>query len=649
MSEKNTAADGGTGVNGSVNRRTFLKTSGAAGAMAVGLGAGFAGTAAGGLAEFSELSVDAQNRIVRDDTGEVFKIRGLNVPDPKRMAITEQMRGKTMKGLINMITDNTNGWHPRAIRLPAQPTDIGEHPNGNTGPTWEEFAPEVIENETNEFMTMDRRLMRPAQPDEYPNGAFTRDQLETYLEEYYDPIVEHCKDRGVYCIVDFHRHWHEQPPGDGEGSGPTGMGPEGDAEAENHLPYDSPYTLYWAYNEYYGEDEPASWGYVDQKFRNNMDAGYVSQEMIDSGDTPYTQWQVNQDLVDEALMFWDVVAERYADKEHVIFEPYNEPTAPGIWGPVEDYGANKLKPLWDVFVEDFATPLIDKIREYTTDKHIMMGVPGWCQGTQGVHWREFPDDNLSVVWHNYAGHEASKQENWLNDECIGQGCWEPEESQGLQNAMDVHPVSVTEFGWQDPEYTMDELGEEVNISKWLQGSTAGKGSTKEYGRPMMEAIETDDRISWVAWCADARWLPTMFRADFKLQEGNFELTNGSFYETPESEFPVNCEDMPCDWKLWQNPNMGQHVKDVLAEYKGDNVPFETTELDGGTGGGSFGEDATDPDGDGLYEDVNGNEQIDFPDVNALFQNTSNTDDTRFDFDEDGDVDLDDVLTLFEMV
>ncbi|WP_159077035.1 sialate O-acetylesterase [Halococcoides cellulosivorans] len=60
-------------------------------------------------------------------------------------------------------------------------------------------------------------------------------------------------------------------------------------------------------------------------------------------------------------------------------------------------------------------------------------------------------------------------------------------------------------------------------------------------------------------------------------------------------------------------------------------------------------DATDPDGDGLYEDINGNRQLDFPDVNLLFQNTDDTNDAKFDFDGDGDVDMQDVLALFEMV
>ncbi|AWB27528.1 glycoside hydrolase family 9 protein [Halococcoides cellulosivorans] len=63
--------------------------------------------------------------------------------------------------------------------------------------------------------------------------------------------------------------------------------------------------------------------------------------------------------------------------------------------------------------------------------------------------------------------------------------------------------------------------------------------------------------------------------------------------------------------------------------------------------------ATDPDGDGKYEDVNGNGKVDFPDVNTLFQNTDTASQQGnlefYDFNGDGGVDLDDVLALFELI
>ncbi|WP_240550469.1 cellulase family glycosylhydrolase [Halomicrobium salinisoli] len=641
-----------------------MKATGAAGALAVGVGPGLTGSAAGNIDPegFKALEINSDNQIVTED-GEVFKMRGLNVPDPKRVEITKNVRGKDFEQQLDMVTDNANGWHPRVIRIPAQPTDIGEHPNGNTGPEMSEFSEEIASDPE---VPDDRTLQRPPQPTEYDEGAFTREQLNDYLEEYYDPAVELCKERGVYCIVDFHRHWHEQPPGDGSGNG----GPEGDAEAENHLPYDSEYTLYWAYNDYYGKDEPASWGYVDQSYRNEADNPYFDgiEDIRNSDDHPYTQWEVNQDLVDEAVMFWDVVAERYADEPHVIFEPYNEPTAPGIWGPAEGgCGYAKQIPLWETFRQDFAAPIMEQVREHAPDKLMLMGLPGWCQATQALHWGGFDEEgfeNVAAVWHNYAGHSASEQENWLNDtDYGGDACngWEPEESQGLQNAMDVHHIHVTEFGWQEPEYTEENIEGSVNISKWLRGSTTGKGSTEAYGEPVLEALESDDRISWVAWCADARWLPAMFRTDFPINETTFELENGSWYETPDSDFPVNCESLPCDWALWENPNMGAYVKQILADKAEDQVPFElveTTDDDGGEPPGpgegpDYPEGATDPDDDGYYEDLNGNGETDYSDVVDYFNNMENEDFQSnaeyYDYNGNGEIDYADLVDLFNEI
>ncbi|MFW6436322.1 MAG: ABC transporter substrate-binding protein [Halococcoides sp.] len=62
---------------------------------------------------------------------------------------------------------------------------------------------------------------------------------------------------------------------------------------------------------------------------------------------------------------------------------------------------------------------------------------------------------------------------------------------------------------------------------------------------------------------------------------------------------------------------------------------------------------TDPDDDGLYEDISGDGRINFPDVNTFFQNTDSDavqdHASYYDFTDDGTVDLQDVLALFEMV
>ncbi len=666
MTDGNQRTNGGTGSN--TTRRRFLQASGgAAGAIALGVGTGAVGSAAAAIAEFQDLSVSSDNRIV-NESDETFKMRGLNIPDPKRLAITKNVRGKTPRQLLDMITNNEKGWHPRVIRVPAQPTDIGEHPNGNTGERYGEDSPPEIDP--------DRRKMIPAQP-----PAFDEEQLQDYLDTYYDPIVQRCKERGVYCIVDYHRHWHEQPPGDG----PAG--------AENHLPYESDNTLYWCKNTYYGEDKPASWGWVDTEYRAETPGDGFVQGLSENNmdDTPYTAWEVNQELVDETIMFWDEVAERYADEPHVIYEPYNEPTAPGIWGPVEGCGAFKQKPLWETFRKDFAAPIMEKVREHAPGKLMLMGLPGWCQASQALHWGGFDEEgfeDVAAVWHNYGGHAVSQTENWLNDtdyeymevpnpfldetpeDVYEQSCygWEAYEAQGIQNAQEVHPIAVTEFGWIDSE----------EVSIWLQGSTTGQGTTDEYGKPVTEALESDERISWVAWCADNRWLPVMFDVDFTVAEGELDLDNGSWYDTDESAYPDNCTDLPCDWTLLGNPNMGEYVKQALAETKDDMVPFEMETVSGGANAGdgsgsgdgsddggepgdgsgsgdgpTFPERAADPDGDGYYEDLNGNGRVDYDDVVTYFENMENeqmqANAAYYDYNDNGRIDYTDLIDLFNQV
>ncbi|MFC4405607.1 alkaline phosphatase PhoX [Haloarchaeobius iranensis] len=62
---------------------------------------------------------------------------------------------------------------------------------------------------------------------------------------------------------------------------------------------------------------------------------------------------------------------------------------------------------------------------------------------------------------------------------------------------------------------------------------------------------------------------------------------------------------------------------------------------------------TDPDGDGLYEDVNGNGQVDYDDIVVLFQqfdsDSVQLNPAAYDFNENGELDYDDIVTLYEEV
>ncbi|AWB26958.1 endo-1,4-beta-xylanase [Halococcoides cellulosivorans] len=111
--------------------------------------------------------------------------------------------------------------------------------------------------------------------------------------------------------------------------------------------------------------------------------------------------------------------------------------------------------------------------------------------------------------------------------------------------------------------------------------------------------------------------------------------------------------------------LGTHDVTVSANGTSATATVEVTDSDGTTSvsvsldgsstgdGPSWPNGATDPDGDGLYEDLSGDGTLNFPDVNELFQNTDQSvaqDNSQYyDFDGDGDLDSQDVLALFEMV
>jgi PKD repeat protein len=71
------------------------------------------------------------------------------------------------------------------------------------------------------------------------------------------------------------------------------------------------------------------------------------------------------------------------------------------------------------------------------------------------------------------------------------------------------------------------------------------------------------------------------------------------------------------------------------------------------GSGSGGQPPTDPDGDGFFEDVNGNGRMDYDDVTTLFNNFDSDavqlNKEAYDFNENGQLDYDDVVDLYEEI
>lgn len=147
-------------------RRNFMRTTVGAAALTMGLGS--VGSAAAQGIPTPWLHRDG--KWIKDPSGSPVVLRGLNVPDIKRMN-TKEFRPDAEE-MIHRATTPEKSWYPRVVRLPVQPLDIGGHNPGGIPPV----------------------------------PAFDQGQLDSYLEKHLRPAVEYCAERGVYCIVDYHRH-----------------------------------------------------------------------------------------------------------------------------------------------------------------------------------------------------------------------------------------------------------------------------------------------------------------------------------------------------------------------------------------------------------------------------------------------------------
>ena len=339
------------------SRRGFVRATGA------GVGAALLGSTATATTtttgdDLPRLEVDG-NLIVTEN-GEQVSLRGLGIIDP-REAATSQGREKTANDIIDMVTDEDDGWYPDVIRIAIEPSSIG--------------------NETEPV-------------------AFTEDELETYLNSRVDPVVERCAEAGVYAIIDFNR-------------------------------------------------EEIQWG--------DDDAGTIDET-----------------VQEEALTFWETVAPRYAEDDHVIYELYSEPGEPGMWGTIDE---GWVQDIWELYLE-FAQPIVDAIRDHT-DTLVLVGSPSISQSPDGALIEPVTGENLAYTYHIYPGHQASQEQDW-------------DGASGVNRVYEEYPLFVTEFGWRD--YDNEYVG----------------GTTSEFGEAFVEWLESHEAIHWTAWAADKWSEPAMF-------------------------------------------------------------------------------------------------------------------------------------------
>lgn len=101
------------------------------------------------------LSVSGKN--IKDPNGNNVILRGVSLVD---VGVADS-RARNARDLIDMATDNANGWYARVVRLPVYPNAIDETPGWNADP-------------------------------------------DAYFNNHLDPAVQRCISKQIYCIIDWH-------------------------------------------------------------------------------------------------------------------------------------------------------------------------------------------------------------------------------------------------------------------------------------------------------------------------------------------------------------------------------------------------------------------------------------------------------------
>ncbi|WP_436926910.1 glycoside hydrolase family 5 protein [Halosimplex amylolyticum] len=434
-----------TGDGGGFSRRSVLKATGAA-----ALTAGFANSLMGSVAAvgIDTPQLHRDGNLLRDPSDNQVILRGVNIADPARCA--RSWRGKDAMGVFDKATNtdesNDGGWYNRIVRIPTQPQDIADAGTGSVGsmPHNDDWGP-----------------LLPGQIDE--------SDLETYFSTYVDPLVDAAEERGLYVMIDYHRHFpifhqpqHEDDIGDYQCGAET---------FPDDLGFCGERGVLW-----HSEDQASQLdGYTEE---------YAAE------------------LDDELHMYWNFVAPRYSDRSHVIYDVYNEPTGPyaGDWGsPTElpstgeegegnpSYDAPENEQYWDMWV-DRAQPWIDTVREHA-DNLLTIGSPRWSQLTYWAPGNEFSGDDICYTGHVYT-HDGMRP---LSD--------------SFGTPAEEVPVFFSEFGWAE--------------GGGRDGFSFLEGTADEYADGFETFIE-EYPVHPICWNFDHTWEPSFFVHETS-QDGTWEI------------------------------------------------------------------------------------------------------------------------------
>lgn len=101
--------------------------------------------------------LSVEGRSIKDPSGNNVILRGVSLVDVS----VANSRTHNVNALMDMATDNADGWYARIIRLPVYPDAIDGQPGWNANP-------------------------------------------DAYFTKHLDPAVQHCISKQIYCIIDWH-------------------------------------------------------------------------------------------------------------------------------------------------------------------------------------------------------------------------------------------------------------------------------------------------------------------------------------------------------------------------------------------------------------------------------------------------------------
>jgi chitodextrinase len=246
------------------------------------------------------------------------------------------------------------------------------------------------------------------------------------------------------------------------------------------------------------------------------------------------------DPIDDVMRtFWNAVAPEFADDEHVIYELFNEPTQPAMYG--DDEGA------WQTW-RDAAQPWVDLVRDHAPETPLIIGSPRWTSVTHMAPEYPFEGENLIYAAHIYPANGAPAE----FDQYYG----EP--------ANDV-PVVVTEFGW-DPA-----------------GGSVDQGTTSGWGEPFRQWAEGYANMGWISWCFDDSWAPTFFdspgegaASTWTLKDGDDQMggyIKGWLDETKDDSVPASTVDDSTAPPAPPNPTVS-NATEISVDLSWDDVTDE---------------------------------------------------------------------------